>query len=148
MTYLFRQSREKKCNKLVHLFMSLNGYNDGCLLCLFKYEFLFAGVCLWPSVAIATSWSSTPHLWLESQPSWEWYVNVSDQCTKYGFLTFTKYDKNKWLNAKLKKKRLNSPKKTIRDPSLTCDGKADPLESGIFCWMANQKNKKNVLRNF
>ena len=26
------------------------------------------------------------------------------------------------------------------DPPLTCDGKADPLESGIFCWMANQKN--------
>ena len=41
---------------------------------------------------------------------------------------------------KPKKKRRNSPKKTIRDPSFTCGGKADPLESGIFCWMANWKN--------
>ena len=36
---------------------------------LFKYEFCFSGVCLWPSVATATSWSSTPHLWWEGQPS-------------------------------------------------------------------------------
>ena len=105
---------------------------DFSYVCL-NMNFFFPGVCLWPSVATATSWSSTPHLWLESRPSWEWYVNVSDQCTKY--------DENRWrLNTTLKKKRHNSPKKTIRDPPLTCDGKADPLESGIFCCMINQKN--------
>ena len=27
------------------------------------------------------------------------------------------------------------------DPPLTCDGKADPLKSGILlCWMVNQSN--------
>ena len=37
------------------------------------------------------------------------------------------------------KMRRDSPKKTIRDSPLTYDGKADPLESGIFCWRVNQK---------
>ena len=110
--------------------MSPYGYNDGFLLCLIEYEFPFPGVCLWRSVATATSWSSTPHLWLESRPSWEWYVNVSDQCTKY--------DEKRWrLNTKLKQR--DSTKKTTWF-ILTCDGKADPLERGIFCWMLNRKN--------
>ena len=42
-------------------------------------------------------------------------------------------------NKTFQRKRRNSPKKTIRDPPLTCDGKADPIESGIFCWKINQK---------